>query len=71
MSNPSTTKTENEATLNALADAVLANRRLAWKVVSAWLKANGYVLVEEAEEYKKLARLLPNLPILETYKNRK
>lgn len=60
-------KNASESTIKSLAEIVLANPRLAWIVVSAWLEQHGYVLVNEDDEYKRLAKLLPNLPVLETY----
>jgi hypothetical protein len=34
--------------LDELVRDILSNKRLAWKVVKAWLRANGYVLINRA-----------------------
>lgn len=48
-----------EATLQALAKTILANKPLTWMIVSAYLNENGMCMVYKADEYAKLACLFP------------
>lgn len=42
--------TDDRVALEMLVQSILANKRLAWEIVSAWLEVNGKLLVDRPTE---------------------